>query len=86
LANVTLPLVRASAFALNILIIHLLGDATSPTLIGMVRDRWNMNVALFGVAVLMVLAGLLWLWGARFLPRDTMKVERAMKQSSAGAG
>ncbi|HYY13294.1 MAG TPA: MFS transporter [Chthoniobacterales bacterium] len=85
LANVTSPLVRASAFALNIFIIHLFGDATSPPLIGMVRDRWNMNVALFGVAVLMVLAGFVWLWGARFLPRDTMKVERATAQSAARA-
>jgi len=86
LANVTSPLVRASAFALNILIIHLLGDAISPPLIGVVRDRWNMNVALFGVAVMMVLAGFLWLWGARFLPRDTMKVEGAIEQSAARGG
>lgn len=77
LANVTPPLVRASAFALNILIIHLFGDASSPWLIGMVRDSWNMNVALFGVAVLMVFAGALWFWGAQFLPRDTEAVERA---------
>src|SRR6059036_3793455 len=67
LANVTPPTVRASAFALNIFIIHLLGDATSPPLIGVVRDRWNMNVALWGVAVLMVMAGCLWFWGAKYL-------------------
>jgi len=36
LANVTHPAVRASAFALNILIIHLLGDAISPPLIGVI--------------------------------------------------
>jgi predicted MFS family arabinose efflux permease len=75
LANVTPPAVRASAFALNIFIIHLLGDATSPPLIGMVRDRWNMNVALWGVAILMVMAGSLWFWGARYLPSDTEKIE-----------
>ena len=75
LANVTPPAVRASAFALNIFIIHLLGDATSPPLIGVVRDRWNMNVALWGVAVLMVTAGCLWFWGAKYLPSDTEKIE-----------
>jgi len=77
LANVTPPAVRASAFALNIFIIHLLGDATSPPLIGVVRDRWNMNVALWGVAVLMVVAGALWFWGAIYLPSDTEKIEAA---------
>jgi MFS family permease len=77
LANVTLPIVRASAFALNILVIHLLGDVISPPLIGAVRDRWNMNVALGGVAVLMVIAGALWFWGAKYLPTDTEKIEAA---------
>jgi predicted MFS family arabinose efflux permease len=75
LANVTPPTVRASAFALNIFIIHLLGDATSPPLIGVVRDRWNMNVALWGVAVLMIVAGVLWFWGAKYLPADTEAIE-----------
>jgi MFS family permease len=75
LANVTPPRVRASAFALNIFIIHLLGDATSPPLIGVVRDRWNMNVALWGVAVLMIVAGALWFWGAKYLPADTEAIE-----------
>ncbi len=37
LANVTDPAVRASAFALNIFIIHLLGDAISPPLIGKIN-------------------------------------------------
>src|ERR1043166_2189366 len=36
LANVTHPSVRATAFALNILIIHALGDAIAPPLIGAV--------------------------------------------------
>jgi MFS family permease len=81
LANVTPPFVRASAFALNILIIHLFGDAFSPPLIGVVRDRWNMDVALFGVAVLMVIAGLLWFWAAKFLPRDTAAVESASAET-----
>lgn len=82
LANVTPPGIRASAFALNILIIHLLGDATSPPLIGMVRDRWNMNVALWGVAVLMVIAACLWFWGAKYLPGDTDAIESARARSA----
>jgi MFS family permease len=34
MANVTHPSVRASAFALNILVIHLFGDAVSPSIMG----------------------------------------------------
>src|SRR5947209_13998588 len=76
LANVTPPAIRASAFALNILIIHLLGDALSPPVIGMVRDRWSMDAALAGVSILMVVAGVLWFWGARFLAPDTEAIDR----------
>jgi len=36
-----------------------------------------MNVALWGVAVLMVVAGVLWFWGAKYLPSDTEKIEAA---------
>ena len=38
LANVTHPAIRASAFALNILVIHSLGDVISPLIIGLISD------------------------------------------------
>jgi MFS family permease len=71
LANVTHPSVRASAFALNIFIIHAFGDAVSPPVIGWLSDRYSMNVAFLFVSLLMVVGGLFWLGGARFLERDT---------------
>jgi hypothetical protein len=37
LANVTHPSIRAAGFALNILIVHALGDAISPPLIGKIN-------------------------------------------------
>jgi len=79
LANVTHPSVRATAFAVNILIIHALGDAAAPPLIGAVADRTNMNVAFLVVSAMMLVAGVLWLWGAKFLPSDTDAVEAAQK-------
>jgi MFS transporter, Spinster family, sphingosine-1-phosphate transporter len=82
LANVTSPSVRATAFALNILIIHALGDAISPPLIGAIRDRWNMNAGFLAVSGTMVLAGVFWFFGARFLARDTATVESATEQNS----
>jgi len=76
LANVTRPALRPMAFALNILLIHALGDVPSPLVIGLVSDRCqgDMTVAFRGVAALFVLSGVLWLLGARVLARDTDRV------------
>jgi MFS family permease len=73
LANVTHPAVRATGFALNILVIHLFGDAISPLLIGMINDRHDhdMNVGFQAVSIAIVVGGIFWLLGARHLGRDT---------------
>jgi MFS transporter, Spinster family, sphingosine-1-phosphate transporter len=92
IANVTNPAVRASAFALVILIIHLFGDAFSPPAIGYVagwarntaaaapRPSWwtdllgshgGMDFSFCVVSLAIGLAAILWLWGARYLERDT---------------
>jgi MFS transporter, Spinster family, sphingosine-1-phosphate transporter len=75
LANVTSPAVRASAFALNILIIHALGDAISPPILGAIIGGVSWNAALYVVCGTMVLAAVLWLAGTPHLARDTAKVE-----------
>jgi MFS family permease len=77
LANVTHPSVRATAFAMNIFIIHALGDAIAPPLIGTVADHANMTVAFLVVSLTMMIAGLLWLRGMKYLPADTEAVEAA---------
>ena len=71
LANVTHPAVRASAFALNILILHLFGDAFSPALIGIIAHYSNMYVGFMVVSGTILVGGLFWLWGARYLEQDT---------------
>jgi MFS family permease len=71
LANVTHPLLRAPGFALNILIIHLFGDAISPTVMGAIKDVSDLNAAFYFVSFTVLLGGILWLWGARHLQRDT---------------
>src|SRR5438105_497533 len=89
LANVTHPAVRATAFALNILIIHTLGDAISPTLIGAIADRFNrpgdaahgIKVGFEFTAVLMVVGSVLWLIGSRFLAEDTEKAPSRVAKS-----
>jgi MFS family permease len=72
LANVVHPQLRARGFALNILIIHLFGDAISPFVMGWIigkEDRFDL--AFQFVAAFVLLGGLLWLWAARYLQRDT---------------
>ncbi|MEQ1861237.1 MAG: MFS transporter [Chthoniobacteraceae bacterium] len=77
LANVTPPAVRSTAFALNILLIHALGDAISPPLIGWIAGQASMNTAFLLVSAMMLLASAFWLIGTRYLARDTEAVERA---------
>ena len=79
LANVALPKVRATAFALNILVIHLLGDAAAFPFIGYVAGHTNMTVAFLVVGFMMLLAGIIWLVATRFLAADTNAVEHASK-------
>ena len=80
LANVVHPAMRATGFALNILIIHLLGDVLSPPLVGAIADRTgSLKPGFMFVGAFMALGGLLWLWGARHLARDT---ERAPQRLS----
>jgi MFS family permease len=71
LANVTHPGMRATGFAVNILVIHALGDAVSPLVMGAIADRHDMGTAIQAVAVVILVGGLLWLWGSRYLARDT---------------
>ena len=74
IANVTSPAVRSTAFAVNIFVIHALGDAISPPLIGVIADRSSLTVGFVVVSLAMLVAGLLWLYGARFLRHDEEKV------------
>ncbi|MEY2488991.1 MAG: transporter, Spinster family, sphingosine-phosphate transporter [Verrucomicrobiota bacterium] len=82
LANVAGPKIRATAFALNILIIHALGDALSPPLLGAVAGHSprpdgspDMNVAFLVVSLAMLVSGVIWLFGMKYLAADTAAVE-----------
>lgn len=76
LANVTRPSMRSAAFALNILVIHVLGDVISPVVIGLLSDRFHgLGTAFFVVALMFPLSAVLWLAGARHLQRDTHAIE-----------
>jgi MFS family permease len=78
LANVTHPSLRAPAFAVNIFIIHALGDAISPPVIGAISDRSDMNAGFLAVSFMFLVAGVFWMIGAKFLARDTANAARQM--------
>jgi MFS transporter, Spinster family, sphingosine-1-phosphate transporter len=77
LANVSLPAVRATAFAVNILVIHALGDVQAFWLLGYIGGHTNMHVAFLFVSGIIFLSGLVWLIGVKYLPADTAAVEEA---------
>ncbi len=65
IVNLVLPVERASAVALEVFAIHLLGDAISPYLIGALSDASNLGEAVKIVPAAVLVAGLLWAWAAR---------------------
>jgi MFS family permease len=71
LANVVHPVMRPAAFALNILVIHALGDVISPPIIGTVSGFWGNWVGFGVVSAFLAAGGVLWLWGAWHLQHDT---------------
>lgn len=83
LANVAMPSVRATAFALNILVIHALGDAAAFPTIGFVAGHTNMNAAFLVVSAMMLIAGIVWLSAMKFLGHDTAIVENAVTEIPA---
>jgi len=77
LANVSLPAVRATAFAANIFVIHALGDVQAFWLLGYIGGHTNMHVAFLFVSAIIFASGLAWLIGVKYLPADTAAVETA---------
>lgn len=76
LANVSSPAVRATAFAVNILVIHALGDVQAFWLLGYIGGHTNMHVAFLFVSAIIFLSGIVWLIGVKYLQGDTATVER----------
>lgn len=71
IVNVSGPLERASAVALSMFAIHLLGDVPSPLIIGRVSDLSSLGRAVLVVPLAVTVAGLIWLLAARVNARAT---------------
>ena len=70
LVNSVSASIRSTALAVNVFIIHLLGDAFSPTLIGRISDKTGSLQIAFWVAFAAAgISGVILLSGAKFAPR-----------------
>jgi MFS family permease len=73
IANLVTATERASAIALSVFAIHLLGDVLSPPLIGALSDRTSLESAVKIVPVAVVVGGVIWLFAASTKPRIELK-------------
>jgi predicted MFS family arabinose efflux permease len=64
------PKMRSMAFAVNIFVIHALGDAVSPAVVGYLSDRYGLKAALTAASFSLGLAGLICLWGLGTIEGD----------------
>ncbi len=83
--DIITPNVRSTALGLSLLLAHLLGDAASPTVVGVLADRSSLNMALLVTApTCLFLAGLICLLGIRTVAQDmhNMQVQRKQIQAS----
>jgi MFS transporter, Spinster family, sphingosine-1-phosphate transporter len=60
--------IRATAISVNLFVIHVLGDAFSPTIIGKISDATNLRIGLGITLITLTLSGMILFTGARYAP------------------
>jgi MFS family permease len=69
IVNVVSPHMRATAVALSIFTIHLLGDVPSPSLVGLLSDARSLGEAVLIIPLAVLVGGIIWTyaawWGGR---------------------
>ena len=68
LVNSVSARIRATAVAVNVFTIHLLGDAFSPTLIGTISDKTNLQMGFMAAVVAAGISAAVLFYGMRFAP------------------
>jgi MFS family permease len=76
IVNLVLPTQRASANALGVFAIHLLGDVPSPLLIGIASDATSLAQAVKIVPVAILVSAGIWAWGARAQASSDLSLEK----------
>jgi hypothetical protein len=65
IVNLVLASERATAIALSVFAIHLLGDALSPLIVGALSDAFSLQQAITILPVAVLVGGFVWIWAAR---------------------
>jgi MFS family permease len=60
--------IRSTALAINLFIIHILGDVPSPPLMGFISDRSSLSIAFIPAMVACAFSGAILFYGMRFAP------------------
>lgn len=77
--------IRVTAIAVNIFLLHLLGDVPSPTLMGWVADRHSLQAAFILPVIAMAVSSAILFYGMRFAPPLRVEGGSAASQVSSGA-
>ena len=74
--------IRATAIAVNIFIIHILGDVPSPTMMGWVADHRSLQAAFILPVIAMAISAAILFYGMKFAPAVRIESESAPQSSS----
>ena len=77
--------IRATAIAVEIFIIHLLGDVPSPTMMGWVADHRSLQAAFVLPVIAMAISAGILFYGMRFAPALRLSEEATESQLPSGA-
>jgi MFS family permease len=78
IVSVAGPARRAQAVAMNIVVIHLVGDVPSPFLIGLLSDMWGLTAGVSLTLAALAAAGVLLLSALSFLEHDLRQAGEAL--------
>jgi MFS transporter, Spinster family, sphingosine-1-phosphate transporter len=76
--------IRATAIAVNIFLIHILGDVPSPTMMGWVADHHTLQTAFILPVIAMAISSAILFYGMRFAPAVAVQPESRPTQAHAG--
>jgi len=77
--------IRATALAVNIFVIHILGDVPSPTMMGWVADRRSLQAAFVLPVIAMVISSAILFYGMKFAPEVALANPVTTLRGKAGS-
>ncbi|HET6266873.1 MAG TPA: MFS transporter, partial [Acidobacteriota bacterium] len=78
--SVVHPRMRATAMAINILLIHLFGDAISTVVIGKISDITDsLTAGLLLGPIMILIGGVILLFGAKQLETDQLAMQKVLE-------